>query len=316
MKIGFVYDCKDDYLAPGLPEETLAEFSTRETIGAIAVALEHAGFEVEAIGSIHSLVNRLADADRWRMVFNIAEGLHGSGREAAVPALLDSYSIPYVFSAPLALCSMLDKSMAKRLVEAAGLPTASFAVINHVEDIQTAQLPAYPLFAKPLADGAGKGTAAPRVDNAAALQIRVTDLLQHYHQPVLLESYLDGREFSVGILGTGKEASVLGTLEVGEDVSLDGLATDEQAMQAAEIALAAWNVLGGQDAGTVDIRFDAKGNAYFLEANALPKLARNAILPTIAQFAGMHYDTFVAEIAKNACIRAGVRYPYQVEEFA
>ena len=214
MNIGFTYDLRDDYLARGLGAEAAAEFDYPETIDAISSALSGLGHRVDRIGAIQQLISRLARGDRWDLVFNIAEGVHGFGREAQVPAVLDAYQIPYTFSDPLTLCLTLHKGMTKHVVHAYGINTAPFAVVEKPGDLDNIDLP-YPLFAKPVAEGSSKGVSArSKADNAQQLQEICTALLDQYRQPVLVEVYLPGREFTVGIIGSQAKAKVLAVMEV------------------------------------------------------------------------------------------------------
>ena len=204
--IGLTYDLRDDYLGLGFSEEAVAEFDSARTVDAIAETLESLGHRTERIGMAQRLVEQLAAGRRWDMVFNIAEGVAGFGRESLVPALLDAYGIPYTFSDPLTLAVTLHKGMAKQIVRDLGLPTPDFAVITREADLDGLSLP-YPLFAKPVAEGTGKGvTARSRVHDPDTLRERVKNLLAAYSQPVLVETFLPGREFTVGIWGTGREA--------------------------------------------------------------------------------------------------------------
>src|ERR1700733_4643037 len=156
MRIGVTYDLRSDYLALGYGEEETAEFDAEETIAAICDALSGLGHTPERIGGIRPLTEKLAAGARWDAVFNICEGLKGVAREAQVPALLEAYDIPYVFSDPLTLALCLDKALTKRVLRDAGVPTADFAVIESQADIDAIQLP-FPLFLKPVAEGSGKG---------------------------------------------------------------------------------------------------------------------------------------------------------------
>jgi D-alanine-D-alanine ligase len=110
VRIGLTYDLRAEYLALGYGEEETAEFDQQGTIDALADAIESLGHSVDRIGSARSLVNRLAKGDRWELVFNIAEGLYGYGREAQVPAILDVYGITYTFADPLAASVCLHKA--------------------------------------------------------------------------------------------------------------------------------------------------------------------------------------------------------------
>ena len=150
MKIGITYDLRNDYLAEGYGEEETAEFDHPKTIAAIEAALRDLGYETDRIGHIRALAKRLVAGQRWDLVFNIAEGLRGFGREAQVPALLDAYDIPYTFSDPLVLTLTLHKGMMKRVIRDLGIPTPAFAVVESPEEIAGVRLP-FPLFVKPIA---------------------------------------------------------------------------------------------------------------------------------------------------------------------
>jgi D-alanine-D-alanine ligase len=290
MLIGITYDLRADYLAEGLDEEETAEFDRPDTIVAIETALRDLGHTTDRIGNIKSLTRRLADDDRWDLVFNIAEGLHGFSREAQVPALLEAYEIPYVFSDPLVMSITLHKGIAKQLVKSRDLATPDFAVIDSPADLRDITLP-FPLFAKPVAEGTGKGvTAASIIHNRDQLLTVGRDLLHTYRQPVLIETYLPGREFTVGIIGTGNTARSIGVMEVVllrdadpgvysyrnkeicEEVVEYRLVNDEEAQAAVRLALACWLVLGCRDAGRVDLRSDNDARPQFIEVNPLAGL--------------------------------------------
>ena len=287
MRIGVTYDLRSDYLALGYSEEDTAEFDAEATIAALCAALVELGHEPVRIGGIRRLTLALAGGERWDAVFNICEGLAGMSREAQVPALLDAYDIPYVFSDPLTLCLTLDKAMCKRVVRDAGVPTADFAVLEKLADIEAVDLP-FPLFLKPVAEGSGKGVdARSRVNDKAALRSVVGELLARFRQPVLVETFLPGREFTVGITGTGEDAAVLGVSELVPNQNFIGhgygyenkekwedkleirLADDQTARAAGAVALAAWRVLRCRDGGRADVRCDAQGVPHFIEVNPL-----------------------------------------------
>src|SRR5450759_2110927 len=198
VKIGITYDLRDDYIAEGYTEEETAEFDHPRTIDAIEEALRDLGYETDRIGHIRALTLRLVAGDRWDLVFNIAEGLRGFGREAQVPALLDAWEIPYTFSDPLVLSLTLHKGLTKRVIRDLGIPTPDFAVVETPEEMAAVALP-FPLFAKPVAEGTGKGvTAASKIVDPVGLDRVCRELLAVFRQPVLVETFLPGREFTVG----------------------------------------------------------------------------------------------------------------------
>jgi len=324
MRIGLTFDLRAEYLARGYGEEETAEFDQPGTIDALAGAIEALGHSVDRVGSAQSLVQRLARGDRWDLVFNIAEGLSGFGREAQVPAILDVYGITYTFAEPLAAAVTLHKSWCKLIVRAAGIPTADFALVERPEDVAAVDL-RLPILAKPVAEGTGKGV-TPRsvVRHRRDLRVVVTDLLARYRQPVLLERFLPGREFTVGVLGTGDDARALGTLEIvlKSDAEPDVYSyvnkeeceslveyrqvthADPLVAAAERIAVDAWRVLGCRDGGRVDLRCDAEGRPMFLEVNPLAGLhPSHSDLPMIATAVGMPYVELIGQIIASAAKR-------------
>ena len=319
MIVGITYDLRSDYLKEGYTEEETAEFDKEDTIDAIDENLKVLGFETDRIGNIKALTKRLAKGDRWDIVFNISEGMYGIGREAQVPALLDAWNIPYIFSGPLVLSLTLDKAMTKRVVRDAGVPTADFCVIETISDIDNLKIP-YPLFAKPLAEGTGKGIYSGSViTNKVQLKKQCSLLLEKFKQPVLVEKYLSGREFTVGIVGTGKYARSVGVMEImlnnkaekgvysfhNKDNYIDlvdyTLAQGIIAEQCNKVALDAWKILGCEDAGRVDVRFDDKGICNFIEVNPLAGLHPvHSDLPILTRKNGISYNQLFKMIMDSA----------------
>lgn len=327
MKIGLTYDLRSEYLAAGFGEEETAEFDRDDTVVAIEKALQTLGHTTDRVGSVRSLFGRLSAGDRWDLVFNIAEGLNGIGREAQVPAALDVYGIPYTFSDPLVMALTLHKSMTKRVVRDAGIPTADFGVVRLRSEAERIPFPP-PYFIKPVAEGTGKGISPQSIirrpeDLAAACET----LIVAFRQPVLVERYLPGREFTVGIVGTGDRARVLGTIEVhlldGAEPDVYSYINKERCEELVEyrlgrphddtpvkeaeaIALRAWQVLECRDAGRIDLRCDQAGEPYFMEVNPLAGLHPfHSDLPIICNHIGMPYEDLIREIVESAAKRIG-----------
>lgn len=326
LKIGMTYDLRSDYLREGFTEDQVAEFDSDATIDAIESTLRELGHQPVRIGHGRALCARLAAGERWDLVFNIAEGVSGRSREAQVPAMLEMYSIPYTMSDPLVCAVTLDKAMTKRLVHAAGIHTPAYRLISSIHEAEKVELQ-YPLFAKPVAEGTGKGVdGLSRVDNPARLHDLCKALLHRYRQPVLVEEYLPGREFTTGILGTGAHARVLGTMEVTiaphapsrdytyeikekceELVIYKPLEHGELRGEVEDLALKAYRVLECRDTGRVDVRVDAKGRPAFIEINPLPGLhPHHSDLPMIATQEGMSYRDLIGHIVSSAAARAGL----------
>jgi D-alanine-D-alanine ligase len=322
MKIGLTYDLRDEYLAMGYGEEETAEFDRAETIDFIDAELRALGHVTERIGNVRQLAAKLVAGARWDLVFNIAEGLRGAGRESQVPALLEAYDIECTFSDTLASALTLHKGMTKHVLRNLGIPTTDFAVVQSDEDVDRIAFP-FPVFVKPVAEGTAKGIdGASRVESRAELLARCRHINTTYGQPALVEPYLAGREFTTSLVGTGPDARVLGTLEVAlrdgaephaytyvnkercEDLIHYFLTDEESALRCAEISLRTWRALGCRDGGRVDLRSDENGEIQVLEVNPLPGMhPSHSDLPMTCTAIGMSYRDLIREIVESALRR-------------
>jgi D-alanine-D-alanine ligase len=327
MTIGLTYDLRSEYLAVGYTEDETAEFDREDTISAIEGALRELGHRPERVGNAKQLAAALVDGKCWDLVFNIAEGMHGIGREAQVPALLDLYEIPYTFSDPLVMSLTLHKGMTKHVVRDAGVPTADFAIVASAQEAGSISFDP-PYFVKPVAEGTGKGVSPDSiVRHREKLSEVCNRLVTTYGQSVLVEPYLSGREFTVGIVGTGREAEPLGTMEVlllsGAEQGVYSYLNKEHCeelvkyelvrpeadpvvAEAEAVALKAWRALGCRDAGRVDIRCDEQGAALFMEVNPLAGIhPEHSDLPIICNLRRIPYVRLIERIVVSAAQRMG-----------
>jgi len=328
MKIGLTYDLKEDYLKEGYSVEETAELDIPETVNGIESAIRKLGYETERIGNIRSLIKRLNDNARWDLVFNICEGVNGTySRESQVPALLEAYNIAYTYSDPVVLGISLKKDLTKTIVRANGFKTPDFFVIKTAEDIDKLNL-AYPLFVKPVAEGSSKGIAdKSKVENKNQLKTASLELLKKFKQPVLVETYCSGREFTVGMIGTGIKAECIGGMEVilNEKAEKNAYSYKNKAMyeevveyklitdiklneEIKEFAVGAWRALECRDAGRVDIMLDKDGDINFIEVNPLAGLNPNySDLPIMFSMLGRNYDELIKIIVNSALERMEAR---------
>ena len=251
------------------------------------------------------------------------------GREAQVPAILDVYQIPYTFSDPLVMALCLHKGMTKLVVRAAGVPTPDFAVLEQPEEAARIELRLAPVRqARRRRDRQGRhrGLEDRRPPGPRAV---CAELLARFRQPVLVETFLPGREMTVGVIGTGADARVLGTMEIvllaGAEAEVYSYVnkerceelveyrpvspeTDQEVRRAEAVALAAWRALGCRDAGRVDLRSDARGEPHFLEVNPLAGLHPfHSDLPMICNFHGIPYVELIDRIVRSAMERADAK---------
>ncbi|MEZ4383642.1 MAG: hypothetical protein R3A79_20085 [Nannocystaceae bacterium] len=324
LRVGLIYNLKR--IAPtraGEADEE-AEFDSPKTVAAIREAIASYGHEVVDLEATRELPTILPAA-AIDVAFNIAEGFAGRSREAQVPALLELLGIPYTGSDPATLAVALDKAMAKRIVREAGVHTAPFAVMTSGRE----RLPpdfTFPALAKPVAEGSSKGVSAASVATTEdELRALVRELAGRYRQPVLCESFLVGREFTVGVLGE-RRPRVLPALEIvftdpadphpiysfdekqeaGGKIRYEAPAKVDAALGKA-LALAArrcFAALGCRDVARVDFRLDAAGNVNFIECNPLPGLTPGwSDLVIIAEGAGLDYRGLIGEILAPAIRR-------------
>ncbi len=319
MKVGLTYDLRSWYTDRGYSMDETAEFDKQETIDALEKSLKLMGHETEPIGNTFQLIEALASGKKWDLVFNIAEGLYGDGRESVVPAILDQYKIPYVFSGPVIMGLSLNKHLAKLVVAAAGVPVSPGKLITKLQDLRDCNL-SYPLFVKPVSEGTGKGiTEKSLVKSPTELNKMVDWILTEFHQPALVEEYLPGREFTVGIVGYGQEAVAIGGMEV---ICANNLPYsvevkenyqnyctykplgDDIVAECKTVALGAWKALDAVDAGRVDLKADRNGKICFIEANPLAGLNPiHSDLPILSRMSGIEYQTLMEMIMKAAMKR-------------
>jgi D-alanine-D-alanine ligase len=337
------------------PPDAGAEFDRRQTIEAIAAALESEGHYVHFIQADHSLPEALMNV-RPHICFNIAEGISGDGREAQVPALCELLGIPYTGSQVVANAVSLNKTMTKRIWQQQGLPTAPYYEFSSLEEVADAVL-RFPLFAKPAREGTGMGiNSSSIINDYEELNIRVDLLINTYHQPVLVEEFLPGREFTVGFMGNRGNPSFrrrpklydtdgyhwFPVLEIDSLSSVsptiyghDAKALDigtlgapnylcpadiPKSLRARLIDLTrrAAEALEVRDASRVDFRMGADGEPYLLEINTLPGLNPHlSDLCIMAAAEGITHQTLITEILYLAAERHRLPfYSHQVTDFS
>ena len=326
-------------------DDLYAEWDSAQTIDAIAGALAAYG-EVIRLEASPDFPERLRAA-RPDIVFNIAEGLHGVNRESHIPAICEFLGVPYSGSDPLTLSLCLDKSRAKEILTYHRVPTAPFLLVDSAKDLDhllAGALPLsppseiVPLFVKPVHEGSSKGiTERNFVKNADELEAQVLFLLETYQQPVLVEEFLPGAEFTCGVLGNGSDARVLPIVGMNFKALPDGAVpiygyeakwiwdrpeepldifacpapvSDSMRVAIERVVLRAYRVLGCRDWARVDVRLDADGVPNVVEVNPLPGIlpdpADNSCLPKAARAAGLSYDELIQSCLLHAAERCGV----------
>ncbi len=318
-------------------DDEFAEWDSNETISAVEHALSSLGEVIRLEASVN-FPERLR-AERPDIVFNMAEGLRGVNRESHVPAMCEFFGIPYSGSDPFTLSLCLDKARAKECLAYHGIPTAPFQLVHDASSHSGALR--FPVFVKPVHEGSSKGiTERNYCRTPSEMREQVAFLLDRYRQPVLIEEFLTGAEFTCAVLGNGGDAHVLPIVGMNFDVLPSGSLPvygfeakwlwdrPEQPLEIFEcparidealrctierVVLAAYHVLGCRDWSRIDVRLDAAGVPNVVEVNPLPGIlpdpADNSCFPKAARAAGMSYDELIQTCVRHAADRQGVSLP-------
>jgi D-alanine-D-alanine ligase len=325
LRVGFTFNVKRVKPHIDGTDDSEAEYDAPKTLQAIREAIASYGHEVIDLEATPDLPSVLS-SHPVDVVFNLAEGFKGRNRESQVPALLELLDIPYSGSDPATLAIALDKALAKRVVREHGLLTPNFLVMHTGKEKLPKELQQFPLIVKPNAEGSSKGVhPASVVRSEAELRQSARRLIEKYRQPALVEQYISGREFTVGLLGE-RRPKVLPIMEI---VFLDKSDKTpvysfefkqdwntklryevpshlEPAQQRAleKAARDCFAALNCRDVSRIDFRMDAQGRFYFLECNPLPGLTPDwSDLVLISKAAGLSYRSLIGEILAPAIRR-------------
>ncbi|EPX59162.1 D-alanine-D-alanine ligase [Cystobacter fuscus DSM 2262] len=327
LRVGFTYNVKrvKPTADPVATEDSEAEYDSPTTLQAIREAIASWGHEVVDLEATAELPSVLASTP-LDIVFNIAEGFKGRNRESQVPAMLELLDIPYTGSDPATLSIALDKALAKKIVRQAGIHTPIFQLMHTGKERLNKEFTSFPLIVKPVAEGSSKGVVSKSVcGNEAELREVVKEIVTKYQQPALIEEYIGGREFTVGLLGE-RRPRVLPPMEIvfldkaeknpiysfqhkldwNDRIRYDAPAKLEPALleKLRTAARGSFMALGCRDVARIDFRMDDKGRLYFIECNPLPGLTPGwSDLVLIAQGAGMDYRGLIGEIMAPAIRR-------------
>lgn len=294
-----------------------------KTVERVAAALEHGGHTVRVIDGNMHVIDQLRDfmprviaQERPGMVFNMAYGIQGVSRYTHLPAMLEMLGVPYVGSNPMAHGLALDKVIAKIVFTNAGLPTAGFwnfaSPDDQFDDLR------FPVIVKPKMEAVSYGIQV--VDNERDLRAAVADLINEFKQHVLVEQFIPGREFAIGLLGNGDpEVFPIVEIDLGGDPS--AIQSAEEKLQAprekicpadlppakrkelVELTKKAFRSLDLSDFARVDLRMDDKGHPYILEINSMASLGLTGTYVHAAKAAGYTYESLINTILDVAALR-------------
>lgn len=314
--------------------DTFAEFDAPSTLEAIRDALLTFCDSVTIIEADENAYGKLLRG-KFDFAFNIAEGVRGEAREAQIPAMLEMLGIPYSGSGVTTLAITLDKRRTKEVLMANGIRTPRFQLLSRAEDLRSDL--EFPLFLKPNGEGSSRGiTAKSLVNSKEELKKVATEMVTTYRQPVLVEEYLTGREFTVGHVGNAPP-EILPIVEV----SFEGLPEDAPKFDCYEVkwiydsmdseydttmcparidddlrsrievtAARTFEALEVRDLCRLDVRLDKDGEPSVFDVNALPGLipdpAENSRFPKAAYAAGYSYEELIGKVFNAALAREGM----------
>jgi D-alanine-D-alanine ligase len=332
--VGITYDLKSDWKgSDDDPIDAAAELDGQRTIQCLKTALESGGHKVVLIGGARSLIDRVTGGNlKADIVLNISEGFKGRNRESQVPAILDLYNIPFVGADALTLGITLDKVMAKKCFIAEGVPTPRYFKATLEDNLFELNTIGFPLFVKTLHEGTSKGiTQSSRVENFEQLKTQVEHICRNYKQPALVEEFIKGTEFTVGVIGNNPPEpmpvvqyaiggkTVLGNafysyshvVERSVEYICPAPIEEKLALRLQALAVRAYKSVDCRDFGRVDFRLDEEGNPYVLEINPLPNLSPDDVFVLFAKAKGVSYDQIINKIIDEAMVRLGLIGPAQ-----
>jgi len=331
----------------GVPPDAFADFDHIETIDQILAALETDGHSTVFLQADRTLPYTL-QTEQPDICLNIAEGIGGDAREAQVPALLEMLGIPYTGSRVLTNGISLDKTLTKRIWRDRRLPVAPFQEFNTGEEPLRPDLK-FPLFVKPAREGTGMGVDLNAiVKDEKELRERAQYIVNTYQQPALVETFLPGREFTVGVLGRADAklysrnpdwyekdgfhrfpvleldssrsvtpnvySQAAKSKNIGEEgapgYTCPAELDPELEKKLKHFAWRAHQVLGALDISRTDIRLDEEGTPRLMEINTLPGLTPDySDLCLQAGSEGIRYEDLILEILYLGAGRWGMLEP-------
>jgi len=333
LRVGLTYNLKKTVdSSSGQPVDFYIEFDDEETVDAIAEALRKGGCEVVKIEANEEAYTKLQSL-KPDIVFNIAEGLRGESRESQVPAILEILGIPYTGSGPLTLAIALDKALTHQVLSVNGVPSPNFQVFSMPNQKRQCKLE-FPLIVKPLAEGSSKGIRSKSlVKDEQSLREQLSWVINTYNQPAIVEEFLPGREFTIGLIGN-EDPLVLPIVEILLEKLPSGASpiysyeakwiwdvpekpldifccpanvSAELEKEIKQTAIRTFKVLNCRDLCRMDVRIDKAGKPRILEVNPLPGLIpdpdAHSCLPEAAREAGFTYEQLICTVLWQALKR-------------
>ena len=328
LLVGIAYNAYDPVV--NRPEERLSEASVAEVAESVFAAISDSGTTAVVLPlreSLMMLFRRIKEL-KVDVLINLCEGFLGRPQlEANVAAMFEAFGVPYTGSPSKALAICQDKFKAKAVLNAFGLPTPKGRLVTSTD--QKVEVP-FPAIVKPNSEDASLGIyPGSVVHDQAALMDRVSNIIDGYKQPALVEEFIEGREFNVAVLETDKlqalpvsEIDFSAMPETAPHIcSYEAKWFEDHALYAAtpaicpapiddplreklqNYALAAVQAMGCRDYARVDFRMAADGRVAILEVNPNPDTSLDAGYCRALRAAGIDYAQFWNQMIDNALKR-------------
>ena len=303
---------------------TTKEHYSKNAVERVARALEKGGHNVKVVeGDIHladelrEFMPKVVAGDSPGMVFNMAYGIQGQNRYTHVPAMMEMLGIPYIGSGPAGHAIVQDKVMTKIVLQKNNIPTPGFWVFKTAEDKFDDLV--FPVIVKPKLESTSMGMEV--VDNWDDLRKAVAVQIEKFQQDILVEQFISGREFAVGIIGNSPNVDILPIVEInldnpdqiqtisdkkkkgGVDKTCPAKLSKEKTEEMKKMCIDAFSTLGLNDYSRVDFRMDKDENLYILELNSMASLGMGGSLFYAAQTAKYTYESLINKILDVAVMR-------------
>lgn len=322
MKIAIIYNKDRSGVINKFGMQNKEKYNPK-TVHLVAEALEQGGHNVaiidgnmDVIQQLQDFMPRVLEGERMGMVFNMAYGIQGESRYTHLPAMLEMLGIPYVGSTPSGHALALDKIITKIIMQKNGIPTPGFWVFSRADADMSDVV--YPVIVKPKMEAVSYGLKI--VGNEADLREAVKFTINEFEQQALVEQFIRGREFCVGLLGNNPPEA-FPILEIDLEGDPDAIQSvedkkkkprekicpspisEELANRMVEYTVNAFNALQLRDFSRVDIRMDENENIYLLEINSMASLGKTGAYVNAAAVAGYDYNALINRILDVAAVR-------------
>jgi len=299
------------------------EFYSEQNVKRVASCLESGGHNVRIldgnmyiIDRLKNFMPRIIEGEKIGMVFNMAYGIQGESRYTHIPSLLEMLGVPYIGSSPSGHTLALDKVMTKVVWQNRGLSTPDFWVFSSGDDDLSGVK--YPVIVKPKMESVSFGLKV--VYGEEELRESIRFVVEEFQQQALVEQFIRGREFCVGLLGNSP-IEAFPVLEIDLEGDPDGIQTVDDkritprekicpadipaalADEMTELSINAFRALELRDFARVDIRLDEEGKIYLLEINSMASLGMTGSYSTAAVEAGYDFCKLVNKILDVAVVR-------------